>query len=167
MINQEDYGYVLPENNLALSPAVPRDSSKLFIYNTLTDQISFDHFYHIDKYLPKNSFIILNNTKVIPARVSMKKASGGKIVVLFLVNELKGMSYGLLGSLVRVMTDRKINVGEKLYFESGDSADVISQKEHFFELRYLFSREKLFELLQIYGSMPIPPYLKKSPLTPL
>ncbi|KKP86313.1 MAG: S-adenosylmethionine:tRNA ribosyltransferase-isomerase [Candidatus Roizmanbacteria bacterium GW2011_GWA2_35_8] len=164
MINQEDYGYVLPENNLALSPAVPRDSSKLFIYNTLTDQISFDHFYNIDKYLPKNSFIILNNTKVIPARVSMKKASGGKIVVLFLVNELKGMSYGLLGSLVRVMTDRKINVGEKLYFESGDSADVISQKEHFFELRYLFSREKLFELLQIYGSMPIPPYLKKSPL---
>src|SRR3989339_1904884 len=129
MINQEDYGYVLPENNLALSPAVPRDSSKLFIYNTLTNQISFDHFYNIDKYLPKNSFMVLNNTKVIPARVTMKKAGGGKVTVLFLANEQ------IESQMVKVMVDRKINVGEKLYFPDGESVSVISQKEHFFELK--------------------------------
>ncbi|KKP71870.1 MAG: S-adenosylmethionine:tRNA ribosyltransferase-isomerase [Candidatus Roizmanbacteria bacterium GW2011_GWA2_35_19] len=148
----------MPEKNLALTPAVPRDSSKLFIYNTLTNQISFDHFYNIDKYLPKNSFMVLNNTKVIPARVTMKKAGGGKVTVLFLANEQ------IESQMVKVMVDRKINVGEKLYFPDGESVSVISQKEHFFELKHLFSREKLFKLLNKYGSMPIPPYLKKSPL---
>ncbi len=152
------YDYFLPEENLALSPAVPRDSSKLFVYKTKTDEIILDHFYNLDKYLPKNSFLVLNNTKVLPARVTMKKETGGKVIVLFLVNELTS------SGIVKVMADRKINVGNFLYFNKKEFLQVVGQKEHIFELKYLFSKEKLFNLLKKYGTMPIPLYLKKSPL---
>lgn len=164
-MNLYDYDYLLPQKNLALDPAVPRDSSRLFIYDTVVDKIVFDRFYNLDKYLPKDSFMVMNNTKVLPARVTMKKESGGKIVLLFLVNELEVMSDGLLGCLVKVMADRKINVGEKVFFDQDNYLKVIGQNENIFDLQFDFSREYLFDLLKKYGVMPIPPYLKKSTLT--
>ena len=88
-MNLDDYNYFCLRKNLALEPSVPRDSSKLFIYETAVDKITFDHFYNIDKYFPKDSFMVMNNTKVLPARVTMKKESyGGKVVFYFLVNEI-------------------------------------------------------------------------------
>lgn len=158
MINQKDYDYFLPEKNLALKPAVPRDSSKLFVYDTLTDEIVFDHFYNLDKYLPKNSFMVLNNTKVLPARVVMKKESGGKVVALLLVNEI-------IGNVLPMIVDRKITVGEKIFFDTENFLDIVSQNENIFEVKYSFTKQKLFSLLEKYGTMPIPPYLKKSSLT--
>jgi len=154
----DDYNYFLPEKNLALSPAVPRDSSKLFIYDTIVDKIIFDRFSNLDKYLPKDSFMVMNNTKVLPARVAMKKESGGKAVILFLVNEI-------INNIVPVIVDRKITVGEKIYFDQENFLEIIAQKENIFDLEFSFSREHLFSLLKKYGAMPIPPYLKKSPLS--
>ena len=121
MINQEDYGYVLPEKNLALEPAVPRDSSKLFIYDTTVDKIIFDRFNNLDKYLPKNSFMVMNNTKVLPARVTMKKEFGGKVVILLLVNEI-------VGNILPIIVDRKITVGEKIFFDDENFLDIVKHK---------------------------------------
>lgn len=157
-MNLNDYDYFLPEKNLALEPTVPRDSSKLFIYDTAADKIIFDHFYNLDKYLPKDSFMVMNNTKVLPARVVMKKQSGGKVVVLLLINEI-------VGNMFPIIVDRRVTVGEKIYFNENDYLDVIHQKENIFEARFNFSKEYLFDLLRKYGTMPIPPYLKKSTLT--
>ena len=154
----KDYGYFLPEKNLALEPSVPRDSSKLFIYNTKKDSISFDHFYNLDKYLPQNSFMVLNNTKVLPARVVMRKKSGGKVVVLLLVNEI-------IDNILLIIVDRKITVGEKIFFDDENFLDVVSQNENIFKVKYGFTKQKLFSLLEKYGTMPIPLYLKKSPLS--
>jgi len=157
-MNLDDYNYFLPEANLALEPAVPRDSSKLFIYNTEKDQVVFDIFSNIDKYLPNNSFMVLNNTKVLPARVTMTKESGGKVVVLLLVNEI-------IDNTLPIIVDRKINVGEKIFFDNNNYLYVIGQKENIFEVKFDFSRQHLFSLLNKYGAMPIPPYLKKSTLS--
>lgn len=166
MTDLNDYDYSLPQRNLSLEPAIPRDSSRLFVYDTKKDQINFDYFYNLDRYLPKNSFLVLNNTKVLPARVTMTKESGGKVIVLFLVSEPTELG------TVKVMADRKVNVGEELKFDLSTSETsnvpwlrVISQKEHLFVLKHDFSREKLFSFLQKYGTMPIPPYLKKSPMS--
>ncbi|PIQ72654.1 tRNA preQ1(34) S-adenosylmethionine ribosyltransferase-isomerase QueA [Candidatus Roizmanbacteria bacterium CG_4_10_14_0_2_um_filter_36_35] len=172
------YDYFLPKKNLALSPANPRDSSKLFVYNTKTDEIFFDRFYNLDKYLPKNSFLVLNNTKVLPARVEMKKESGGKVIVLFLVNTPSVMVRqahhdksviptkveGSKRMTILAMVDRKINVGGKLFFDDKNFVEILSQKEHIFDLKFNFSRGKLFALLKKYGTMPVPLYLKKTPL---
>lgn len=152
------YDYYLPESNLALSPATPRDLSKLFVYNTQEDEVTIDRFYNLDKYLPTNSFLVLNNTKVLPARATLKRESGGKIVLLFLVNEIERIDE------VKVMADRRLEVGNKVFFESGESLEVISQDKNLFVLKYGFGKDSLFSLLQKYGAMPIPPYLKKSPL---
>lgn len=161
----DKYDYFLPQKNLALEPAVPRDSSKLFIYDTTVDKIIFDHFYNLPKYLPKDSFMVMNNTKVLPARVTMTRlrpgttARQGKVVLLFLINELTN------SQIVKVLSDRKIMVGEKVSFDQENYLKVVGQKENIFELEFSFSREHLFDLLRKYGAMPIPPYLKKSTLT--
>lgn len=157
-MNINNYDYFLPKENLALKPAVPRDFSKLFIYDTIVDKIIFDYFYNIDKYLPKDSFIVMNDTKVVPARVEMKKESGGKVVVLFLVSEPTKQK------TVKVMADRKVKIGEKLYFQNREFVTILGQNDHIFTLKYNFPKEKLFDLLKKYGVMPIPPYLKKSSL---
>lgn len=168
-MNLDSYGYFLPEKNLALSPVVPRDSSKLFVYDTKSDEIIFDRFYNLDKYLPLNSFMVLNNTKVLPARVTMKKENGGKVVLLFLVNELNQLRpsgfVSQAGSrVVKALVDRKINVGDLIYFDPQNYLKVIRQNENIFKLEFNFSQKHLFKLLNQYGTMPIPPYLKKSPL---
>ncbi len=156
-MDPEDYNYTLPNENLALEPAVPRDSSKLFIYDTRQDKIVFDTFSNLDKYLPDNSSLVLNDTKVLPARVVMKKQTGGKVVTLFLVNEISV-------DTIPVIVDRKINVGEKIYFENMEPLEVVKQKENVFCLKFFLSKKDLFSLLQKYGAMPIPPYLKKTSL---
>ena len=150
--------YFLPKKNLALEPAIPRDSSKLFIYETAVDKITFDHFYNLDKYLPQNSFMVLNNTKVLPARVVMRKKSGGKVVVLLLVNEI-------VGNIIPIIVDRKITVGEKIFFDDENFLDIINQNENIFQVKFDFTKQKLFSLLEKYGTMPIPLYLKKSSLS--
>lgn len=154
----QDYDYYLPKKNLALTPVNLRDSSKLFVYNTKKDKIQFDYFYNLDKYLPKNSFLVLNNTKVIPARIILRKQTAGKVIALFLVNE------PTKSQEIKIMADRKVNIGEKLFINDKYFFQVIDQKKHFFTLKYDFSKEKLFQLLRNYGAMPIPLYLKKSPL---
>ena len=126
-MNLNDYDYFLPEKNLVLEPAVPRDSSKLFIYKTAVDKIIFDRFYNLDKYLPKNSFMVLNNTKVLPARVTIKKESGGKVIALLLVNEI-------IGNILPIIVDRKITVGEKIFFDNENFLDIIDQNENIFKV---------------------------------
>jgi len=153
------YEYFLPEKNLAKKPSSPRDFSKLFVYHTKSNQVFFDRFYHLDKYLPKNSFLVLNETKVVPGRVVLKKENGGKVVCLFLVNEMEEKDK------VKVIVDRKVNVGDKLFFKTKDFVEVIFQEKNVFLVKFDFSKEKLFLLLENEGVMPLPLYLKQTPLS--
>lgn len=156
MIKKQDFDYSLPQNLIAQTPAKPRDSSKLFVYQTKNDQIFFDKFYHLDLYLPSDSFLVLNNTKVIPARLVMRRLTGGKVEVVFLeIEENK----------VKIMVDRKVVTGEKLFFDQKNYLILNHQEKNIFSGRYDFSKEKLFYLLHRYGTMPIPLYLKKTPLS--
>jgi len=153
------YDYFLPEKNLAKTPAIPRDYSKLFVYEVKTNKITFDNFYHLDKYLPKNSFLVLNETKVAPSRVVLRRQTGGKVIVLFLVNEMEEEDK------VKMIVDRKVNLGDKLFFKTKDFVEVVSQEKNIFLVKFDFSKEKLFFLLENEGVMPIPLYLKETPLS--
>jgi len=147
------------EPQIAQKPASPRDSSKLLIYNTQTDQIIIDKFYHLDQYLPSNSFLVLNKTKVIPSRIWLNKEAGGKVEVLFLLNEKTGKE-----DEIYIFVDRKVSVEDKLFFNEKDYVEVINQKEKYFTVRIPFSKDKLLALLNKNGQMPIPPYIKNTPL---
>jgi len=157
MIDVNKYDFDLPAELIADKPAVPRDHSRLLVYNTRTDAISFDYFYHLDKYLPANSFVVLNNTKVIPARILLRKKTGGKVITLLLVNEIEG-------NIIKAFADRKVVLGDKLYINPKYFLTVIDQDEKIFYLKFDFSKEKLIDLLIKKGRMPVPLYLRKTPL---
>lgn len=154
------YDYYLPDYLLAKKPASPRDTSKLFVYDVKEDKIYFDKFLNLDKYLPKESFLVLNQSKVMPARVNLYKNTGGKITLLFLINELIDEKKNIIKAIV----DKKINIGEKLFFDRKNFLEVLRHDKNIFYFSYNFSKDKLFFLLNRYGSMPIPLYLKDSPL---
>lgn len=183
MLRTQDYDYTLPPNLIAKEPAVPRDHSRLFIYDTQKDSITFDHFFNLAKYLPQNSFLVLNETKVLPSRITLKRRPieiatspfgnlrgcqaprndmrpVGNVTVLFLVNEEMDDS-----RTMRVMVDRKVMTGDKLFFNEKDSIEVIAQDKQLFTVKVPFGKTRLFHLLEQKGSMPIPLYIKNSPLT--
>lgn len=160
MINLEEYNYELPKELIANSPADPRDSSRLFVYDTKTGEIAFDTFRNIGKYLPKPTLLVFNNTKVLPARLWLKKESGGKIEVLLMMNE-----YRTGDELIKGVVDRKILPGAKLYFENGAFLEVARQEEQFFFFRPSVDIVTLFTLLEEEGVTPIPPYIKNAPLS--
>src|SRR3989339_714367 len=163
----DDYDYHLPKELIANSPASPRDSSRLFVYDTKTGTVTFDIFRNIGTHLPKPSLLVFNNTKVVPARLWLKKellptrggirAGGGKIEVLLMMNE-----YRTGDELIKGVVDRKILPGAKLYFQSGDYLEIMKQEEQFFFFRPSVTIPELFELLTKEGVTPIPPYIKNA-----
>lgn len=155
-----DFSYELPDELLAKEPASPRDSSRLFVYDTATDEISLDHFFHVDRYLPKDSFLVLNETKVMPARIMVRKDTGGRVELLLLVNEWKKGD-----SVIRGISDRKLHVGQELWISQRLSLKVCEQQENIFLLQPSFDMTLLPEILDRFGVMPIPPYIKKTPLS--
>lgn len=147
------YDYELPPELVRTTPLEPRDSARLFVYDTATDTIRFDTFQNLATYLPKESLLILNDTRVRPARLWLRKPTGGKIEVFVLVNEWDGT--GPIPALV----DRKVAIGDRLSFPNGDGFIVEQQEEARFFFR-LESSRKLFDLLDEYGVTPVPHYLE-------
>jgi len=159
MFDLSKYNYELPKELIAQKPADPRDSSRLFIYNTENNEIIFDNFVNLDKYLPKNSFLVFNNTRVLPARVVLKKPTGGKVELLLFVNELTTGDV-----IIKGLSDRKIEVGQRLSFPGGEILEIVDQKEKFFFFKPEFDIKILSDLLFKYGVTPIPKYIGKTVL---
>src|SRR5438874_2691754 len=135
MINPNSYDYQLPQDLLAQTPASPRDSSRLFVYDTATDSIQLDKFLNLDKYLPPQSLLVLNKTKVLPSRIVLYKENGGKVKALLLVNEMQN-------NQIDAMLDRKVEVGQTIHFNSRYIFKVIGQNEHVFTLAFDFPKEE-------------------------
>ena len=153
------FNYHLPPELIAQYPAVPRDSARLFVYNTQTGEIAFDHFYHLHKYLPEKSFLVLNKTKVIPARIELKKSNGGKIICLLLINEI------LETGFIKTLVDRRVNIGDKLFIDKDHFFEVVGQKEKIFYLKSGVPIDWIINCLSKIGHTPVPLYLRKTPLS--
>lgn len=159
--SDDAYVYHLPGELIANTPAEPRDSSRLFVYDTKTGTVNFDFFSNIDKYLPPKSVLVLNNTKVVPARVILRKISGGKIEALFLLNE-----WGDKKGPVKAMLDRKAEVDDVLYLGKTEEAafKIVGQDGHIFSLLPHSPPQKIYNLLEEEGKTPIPKYIKSTDL---
>jgi len=151
------YNYNLPEKLIAQKPASPRDMAGLLVYKKSTDEVVFDKFINIAKYLPKNSVLVFNETKVLPARLNLKKESGGKVEILYLQKRNE--------NLLEVLSDRKLNIGSKVLLNSKVNFLVEGQEKNIYLLKPLFAIEKFYGILERYGEAPIPPYIKNSPLS--
>lgn len=153
LVDLDRYYYDLPEALIRKVPLEPRDSARLFVYDTKTDTVTFDIFRNIAKYLPVHSLMVLNDTKVWPARLWLKKATGGKIEVLVLVNEWDGEGF------IPALVDRRVKIGDELAFLDGSKLIAEDQQEQKFFFR-LESGKSLRDLLQEFGTTPIPHYLE-------
>lgn len=150
------YDYSFPEELIAQEPASPRDSARLMVYDRKSDKVSLGKFSDLAEYLPKNAVLVFNRTKVLPARLIVKKPTGGRVKIIYLEKE---------GDLIKVMADRKLDIGSTLRLTARISFSVIRQDEKFYFLKPTFQPAKLFPVLEKYGITPIPPYIKHSPLT--
>jgi S-adenosylmethionine:tRNA ribosyltransferase-isomerase len=139
---------------------VPRDAARLFVYDSRKNEICFDTFANIDHYLPNPSLLVFNDTKVVPARLWLKKESGGKIEVLLSMNEYREGDL-----LIKGIVDRKISVGAKLFFQTDDYLFVERQEEQFFFFRPVIAKGTIWSLLEREGVTPIPPYIKTNTLS--
>jgi S-adenosylmethionine:tRNA ribosyltransferase-isomerase len=154
------YDYHLPDDLIGKNPPKIRHDSRLLIYNTQSDELLFDVFLNVFKYLPKNSALVFNDTRVIPARIFLNKETGGKLETFFLVNEWDGNT-----DFVPVLFDRKMTKGEKILFDGVEIGTVSFQKEKIFFIKFNGSKDNLFDFLNENGKTPIPKYIKNSELS--
>ena len=152
---KSDFYYDLPEERIAQTPAEPRDSSRLLVYDRESKQITDKIFRDIVDYLQAGDVLVVNNTKVIPARMYATTAHGGAVEVLL----LKRYDLTTWEVLMRPGKKGKIGATMKVCDElSFTVKDITETGERIVE----FSYEGAFEdVLSRVGTMPLPPYIKE------
>jgi S-adenosylmethionine:tRNA ribosyltransferase-isomerase len=154
VLKLSDYDYYLPEELIAQEPANPRDSSRLMLVSRKTGDISICIFRDIINFLHHGDVLVLNDTKVIPARIFGRKETGAKIEVL-LLKKIGNKEYEAL-----IKPGKRAKLGTKIYFTESIYGEVIEKKdEGIFILS--FSTENLDNILPEIGKIPLPPYIKK------
>ena len=160
-MKRSEFGYDYPKELIAEYPAEPRDSCRLMVVDTKTQTIEHKTFQDLPDYFTEGDVIVVNNTKVYPARLYGKKKKTGADIEVFLLRELNPES-----RLWDVMVDpaRKIRIGNKLYFDDDLSAEVIDNTtSRGRTIRFSFDgrNEELYEKIRTIGETPLPPYIKR------
>ncbi len=153
MLKSEFY-YDLPEELIAQTPVEPRDSSRLMKVDRETGEITHDRFYNICDYLKKGDLLVMNDSRVFPARLYGTKRGTGANVELLL---LKRRSLTDWESMVR--PGKKLKAGAVVDFPEGLSAEVLETVEEGNRIvRFSFEGD-FFDILDRIGQMPLPPYI--------
>lgn len=151
---KSDFYYDLPEELIAQTPATPRDSSRLLIYDRKADKTEHKIFRDIYDYLKSGDVLVINNTKVLPARMFAHTEHGGAVEVL-LLKRLEKDKWEVL-----VKPGKKCTVGKKLIISDELSLTVEGITDSG-ERIVKFCYDGVFEeILERVGSMPLPPYIK-------
>lgn len=151
-----DFFYHLPEELIAQTPLEQRDSSRLLKLDRCTGRVEHHHFYDIIDYLEPGDCLVMNDSRVLPARLLGHRPTGGAVEVL-LLRDLGNKQWECL-----CKPGRKMQVGNEVIFGNGElTAVVVEVKEdgnRIVEFRY----EGIFlEVLERLGKMPLPPYIKE------
>ena len=153
----DDFDYYLPENLIAQTPINKRDESKLMVLNKETGTIEHRHFADIIDYLTPNDVLVLNDTKVMPARlIGQKEDTNGHIELLLLKNTQNNIYECLCKPAKRVKVGTIVNFGDGIL-----KAKCIEVKEEAIrEFEFLYDGI-FYEILDKLGEMPLPPYIHK------
>ena len=152
---KSDFYYELPEERIAQTPAEPRDSSRLLVYHRQEKQIENKIFRDVVDYLKAGDVLVVNNTKVIPARMFALTQHGGVVEVLLLKRHDLNTWEVLMRPGKKGKIGVKMTIGDKLSFVV---KDITESGERIVE----FSYEGAFEdVLNEVGTMPLPPYIKE------
>ena len=154
----KNFDFDLPQSLIAQKPIAPRDRSKLLVCGkeiepglepglTKIQEISHDYFFNLGRYLKKGDVLVLNDTKVIPARLYGKKESGGKVEIFLLENKKNNIWSCLIKG--------KIREGMIIDLAKGFKGEVIEKKDDYYLVK--FNKKNI----TCIGETPTPPYIKK------
>lgn len=150
----EEFNYNLPEELIAQLPAQKREMSKMLVLDRHDKTFIHKHFADITDFLTDNDLLVMNNTKVIPARLYAKKDTGA-LIEIFLVREIqKDIWVALIKPSRRVKSGMILTVSEEL------SVEVV-QKDDDKWLVHLLYNGNIFEILDRVGNIPLPPYIER------
>jgi len=152
-----DFDYALPEKYIAQYPAKRRDLSKLMVLHRETGKIEHKTFSNLPEYLRRNDLVILNNTKVFPARLYASKDRTDAKVEVFLLRELENDLWEVM-----VRPARKVRIGNKLMFTKNVYCDVIDNTISGGRVvRFEYNGEDIYNVIDRVGISPLPPYIKR------
>lgn len=149
-----DFDYELPEELIAQTPLKDRSSSKLLVMDRFTGELEHKHFSDITEYLHKGDVLVINDTKVIPARLMGTKEDTGAVIELLL---LKDMGEDIWECLAR--PQKRLHVGTIITFSDSLSAEVTEILPDGVTRVKLIYQGILLEILDKLGEMPLPPYI--------
>ncbi len=145
----DDFDYHLPEGLIAQTPVEPRHSSRLLVLRRGAPELEHSFFYNISSYLREGDVLVINQTKVIPARIYARKSTGGQIEFL-LLNRRDGTTWeALIGG--------KLAPGKQVTLEGGLTAEIVEMLEG--SRRLVRFSEPVEPFLDRIGQMPLPPYI--------
>lgn len=155
-LSTHDFYYDLPEELIAQTPAEPRDSSRLLVYSKSEDKIYHRHFYDITEFLRPGDLLVINNTRVIPARIFGHVENHESVLETLL---LKRIDYTHWETIMRPA--KKARLGSVIHYSDELSA-VVTEVGEYGARTIEFKFEGVFEdILDKVGNMPLPPYIKE------
>ena len=151
----DDFDYELPKELIAQTPLKNRSESKLLVMDRVTGALEHKHFYDIIDYLNKGDAIVINDTKVIPARIIGVKEETGAVIELLLLKDEVGDTWECLAK-----PQKRLKVGTIITFGNGElKAKVRETREEGITIVDLIYDGILMEILEHLGTMPLPPYI--------
>ena len=145
-----DFDYELPESFIAQTPAEPRDSSRLLVLHRETGAIEHRIFHGIGEYLQPHDILVLNQTRVIPARLYARKDTGGRVELLLLRRKDELTWEALVGG-------KGLSVGRKVGVENGPQAEIVGSLNG--SERLIRFDEPIEPYFDRVGNVPLPPYI--------
>jgi S-adenosylmethionine:tRNA ribosyltransferase-isomerase len=151
----EDFDYDLPQELIAQVPLKNRSESKLLVMDRKTGELEHKHFYDVIDYLNKGDALVINDTKVIPARIIGIKEETGAVIELLLLKDINGDTWECLAK-----PQKRLKLGTVITFGDGLlKAEVKEVKEEGITVVELIYEGILMEILDKLGTMPLPPYI--------
>ena len=155
-MKKQDFYYDLPKEQIAQTPIEPRDHSKMMVLHRDTDEIEHKHFYDILDYLNEKDCLILNDTRVLPARLYGIKEKTGAHVEFLLLNQKENDVWEVITG-----PGRRAKVGARFSFGDGIlKAEILEVLENGNRLaRFSYEGDTIFPVLEKVGEMPLPHYI--------
>lgn len=154
----DEYDYYLPQELIAQTPLKNRSDSKLLVMDKKTGKLKEDIFRNIIDYLKPEDILVLNDTKVIPARLIGEKNDTHAVIELLLLKNIENDLWECLSK-----PQKRLHVGTIISFGDGTlKAEVLEKKEEGIVIVKLLYKGILMEILDKLGTMPLPPYIHKT-----
>ncbi len=151
-MNTSEFDFYLPEGHIATTPLTPRDNAKMLVLDRKEQAVIDSYFFDLLEFVREGDVLVMNDSKVIPARLHGK--FNGRIFEVLLVKNLNDSQWECW-----VRPGKKAKIGGEFVFGDNLTAKLVERKEEIFIFEFSLVGEKLYEELGKIGEMPVPPYI--------